>query len=174
MIKIQYFKTAFGELILGSYENKLCLCDWRFRKMRDSIDKRIKNNLKSEFIEESSEVIETCKIQLEEYFNKERKIFDLPILMVGTEFQKQVWNALIEVPYSKTSSYLDLSKKIKNPDAVRAVATANGANAIAIIIPCHRIIGSNGSLVGYAGGLRIKKKLLDLEGALDVNQLSLF
>ncbi|MCK5907412.1 MAG: methylated-DNA--[protein]-cysteine S-methyltransferase, partial [Flavobacteriales bacterium] len=152
MIKIQYFKTAFGELILGSYENKLCLCDWRFRKMRDSIDKRIKNNLKSEFIEESSEVIETCKIQLEEYFNKERKIFDLPILMVGTEFQKQVWNALIEVPYSKTSSYLDLSKKIKNPDAVRAVATANGANAIAIIIPCHRIIGSNGSLVGYAGG----------------------
>ena len=174
MIKIQYFKTAFGELILGSYENKLCLCDWRFRKMRDSIDKRIKNNLKSEFIEESSEVIETCKIQLEEYFNKERKIFDLPILMVGTEFQKQVWNALIEVPYSKTSSYLDLSKKINNPDAVRAVATANGANAIAIIIPCHRIIGSNGSLVGYAGGLRIKKKLLDLEGALDVNQLSLF
>ena len=142
--------------------------------MRDSIDKRIKNNLKSEFIEESSEVIDTCKMQLEEYFRKERRIFDLPILMVGTEFQKQVWNALIEVPYSKTSSYLDLSKKIKNPDAVRAVATANGANAIAIIIPCHRIIGSNGSLVGYAGGLRIKKKLLDLEGALDVNQLSLF
>ena len=142
--------------------------------MRDSIDKRIKNNLKSEFIEESSEVIDTCKMQLEEYFRKERRIFDLPILMVGTEFQKQVWNALIEVPYSKTSSYLDLSKKIKNPDAVRAVATANGANAIAIIIPCHRIIGSDGSLVGYAGGLGSKKKLLDLEGALDVNQLSLF
>jgi len=174
MIKIQYFKTSYGELIIGSFENRLCLCDWRYRKMRDSIDNRIKSKLNSEFVEESSEVIERCKIQLEEYFHKERTIFDLPILMVGTEFQKQVWNALIEVPYSKTASYLDLSKKIGNPDAVRAVASANGANAIAIIIPCHRIIGSDGNLVGYAGGLNTKRKLLGLEGALDRNQLSLF
>ena len=174
MIKIQYFKTTFGELILGSYENKLCLCDWRYRKMRASVDSRIKKYLNSDFIEETSEVIEECKTQLTEYFEGKRNEFDLPLHLAGTEFQKKVWDALIKVPYSETSSYLELSKDIGNIKAIRAVASANGANAIAIIIPCHRIIGSDGSLVGYAGGLSTKKKLLDLEGALNKNQLSLF
>ena len=83
--------------------------------------------------------------------------------MVGTDFQKSVWNALLKVPYGTTSSYLQLAKVINNAKAVRAVASANGANSMAIIIPCHRIIGSNGELVGYAGGLPIKKRLLTLE-----------
>ena len=142
--------------------------------MRASVDNRIKKHLNTDFVEETSEVIENCKIQLTEYFNGNREEFDMPLLMIGTEFQKNVWNALMKVPFSETSSYLELSKAIGNTKAIRAVASANGANAIAIIIPCHRIIGSDGSLVGYAGGLSTKKKLLDLEGVLNKSQLSLF
>ncbi len=101
-------------------------------------------------------------------------MFDIPLLLVGSEFQKSVWNALLQVPYGVTETYLGLSKNIENEKAIRAVASANGANAIAIIVPCHRIIGSDGSLVGYAGGLNAKRKLLNIEKALDNSQLSLF
>lgn len=164
-ISIQTFKTPFGDLILGAFENQLCLCDWKYRKMRKSIDARIQAGLKSEFIEEDSPVFAQVIDQLQEYFEGKRKTFDLPLLTVGTPFQKQVWNALLHIPFGKTASYLELSQQLGNPDAIRAVASANGANAISIIIPCHRIIGSDGSLVGYAGGLEAKKKLLKLEGA---------
>ena len=104
--------------------------------------------------------------EMNEYFEGKRKTFDIPLLMVGTAFQKSVWNGLLAVPYGTTASYLKLSKNIGNEKAVRAVASANGANAISILIPCHRIIGSNGNLVGYAGGLPAKKKLLELENNL--------
>ncbi len=173
-IKIQYFKTPFGELILGSYQEKLCLADWRYRKMRTSIDNRLKKGLNSEFKEESSEIIEKSKLQLTEYFNQERTNFDIDLLFIGTDFQKSVWKELVNIPFGKTYSYLELSKQLGNVKAIRAVATANGANAISILVPCHRIIGSDGKLVGYAGGLPAKKKLLKLEGALVNNQLNLF
>ena len=106
------------------------------------------------------------RAQLDEYFLAKRSEFNIPLLMLGTTFQKSVWNALLRIGYGKTASYLELSKIIGNEKAVRAVANANGANAIAIIIPCHRIIGSDGSLTGYAGGLALKKKLLELENNL--------
>ena len=173
-IKVEYFKSPFGELILGSYKDDLCICDWRYRKMRDSIDKRIKESLDLEFVYESSELIEKTKSQLNEYFKGERKEFELDVLMIGSEFQKSVWHALIQIPFGKTETYLGLSKKLNNEKAVRAVASANGANAISIIVPCHRIIGTNGKLVGYAGGLAVKKKLLTLENAINTSQLSLF
>ncbi len=163
-IHIQYYKTAYAEFILGSYDEKLCMVDYRYRKMRKSIDERIKKALKSEFIEKDSTVLEQSRLQLDEYFNMQRKEFGLPLLMLGTDFQKRVWEALLKVPYGTTSSYLQLAKDIGNEKAVRAVANANGANAIGIIIPCHRIIGSNGKLTGYAGGLALKKQLLELEG----------
>jgi len=162
-ICIQYHKTKIGELILGSFKEKLCLLDFNFRKMRNAVDDRIKKGLNAEFKEEDSDIIEKTRTELEEYFQGERKEFDVPIQMVGTDFQKSVWNALLKVPYGTTSSYLQLAKEINNAKAVRAVASANGANSMAIIIPCHRIIGSNGELVGYAGGLPIKKRLLTLE-----------
>jgi methylated-DNA-[protein]-cysteine S-methyltransferase len=173
-IKIQHYKSPIGELILGSFNDKLCLADWRYRKMRDRIDKRLKDGLKAEFIEETSPIIEKTIIQFTEYFTKERTKFDVDLLLVGTDFQKKVWKELIKIPYGKTNSYMDLSKKLNNIKAIRAVASANGANAISILVPCHRIIGSDGKLVGYAGGLPIKKKLLLLEGAVVENQLSLF
>ena len=165
-ISIQYYQSPVGEILLGSYNGKLCLADWKYRKMRTTIDTRIQKGLKAEYVEQSSEVIEKIITQMKEYFAGERKDFDIPLLMVGTEFQKSVWEGLIEIPYGTTASYLQLSKNIGNEKAVRAVASANGANAISIMIPCHRIIGSNGALTGYAGGLDVKKKLLELENNL--------
>ena len=167
-ISIQYYKSPIGEILLGSYDGKLCLADYRYRKMRDGIDNRIQKGLKSEYVEESTEVIEETIKQMKEYFNYERKSFTIPLLMVGTEFQKTVWQGLIDTPFGTTSSYLELAKRIGNEKAVRAVATANGANSISVMIPCHRIIGSNGDLVGYAGGLDVKRKLLEIENNLFV------
>ena len=163
IIKIQYYKSPVGEILLGSYEGKLCLADWKYRRMRTTIDKRIQKGLKAEYVEQGSEVIAKTIKQMKEYFAGERKVFDIPLLMVGTDFQKSVWDGLIKIPYGTTASYLELSKNIGNEKAVRAVANANGANAISILIPCHRIIGSDGSLTGYAGGLVAKKRLLELE-----------
>ncbi|MDP7438554.1 MAG: methylated-DNA--[protein]-cysteine S-methyltransferase [SAR324 cluster bacterium] len=162
-ICIQYHKTKIGELILGSFEGKLCLLDFNYRKMRNAVDNRIKKGLNADFIEEDSEIIEKTRTELDEYFKENRIEFDVPIQMVGTDFQKSVWKALLKVAYGTTLTYLQLAKDINNEKAVRAVAGANGANAIAIIIPCHRIIGSSGELVGYAGGLPTKKRLLTLE-----------
>ena len=174
IIKTEYFKTPIGELILGSFNDKLCLCDWRYRKMRSSIDSRLTRGINARYVEESSTLVNHTKAQLTQYFNGERHQFEIPILLIGTDFQKEVWNALLEIPYGKTNTYLQLAKDLNNENAIRAVATANGANAISIIIPCHRIIGSNGDLVGYAGGLEAKMKLLKLEKALIGNQMSLF
>ena len=170
----KYLKTPVGELILGSYNNKLCLADWRYRKMRSAIDGRIQKGLSANYEMGTSSVIEQTELQLAEYFSKTRTHFDIPLLYVGTDFQKRVWNVLTEIPYGKTETYLGLSKILGDPKAVRAVATANGANAISIIVPCHRIIGSNGDLVGYAGGLPAKKKLLILENAIKSTQLEIF
>jgi methylated-DNA-[protein]-cysteine S-methyltransferase len=163
LIQIQYFKTRYGEFILGSYDDKLCLLDFRYRKMRSTVDRRIQIGLKANYIEEDTAILENTRQQLTEYFCGERKVFSIPLLTVGTAFQKSVWQALMEIPYGNTVSYLELAESINKPAAVRAVASANGANAISIIIPCHRIIGSNGKLVGYGGGLHTKSKLLLLE-----------
>lgn len=174
-ISIQYYKTPFGELIVGSYKDELCLCDWRYRRMRNTIDNRIQKGLNAEYIEEESTVIKEAIGQLEAYSKGQLTDFDLPLNMVGTDFQKRVWEALMQIPYGQTETYLGLSQKLGDEKAVRAVASANGANAIAVIIPCHRIIGSDGKLVGYAGGLTIKKKLLQLEAPnKKSDQLSLF
>jgi methylated-DNA-[protein]-cysteine S-methyltransferase len=162
-VYIQYYKTVLGELMLGSFSGQLCLCDWRYRKLRAAIDKRIQDGLNASFEERDSMVIMDAMQQLEEYFSGDRIDFDVPLAMVGTSFQKTVWNELIKIPFGKTESYLGLSRKIGNEKAIRSVATANGANAISIFIPCHRIIGSDGKLTGYGGGLQTKRKLLQLE-----------
>lgn len=108
-------------------------------------------------------LIRKAREQLDEYFEGNRQTFDLPISLEGTVFQQQVWNALMEIPYGETRSYKDIAVAIGNPKAVRAVGMANNKNKIPVIIPCHRVIGSNGSLVGYAGGLDVKAQLLALE-----------
>ncbi len=118
------------------------------------------------------EALKAVAEQLQEYFEGQRKAFNLKLAPEGTEFQKKVWQALLEIPYGKTMSYLELSIKLGDVKAIRAVAAANGKNPLWIVIPCHRVIGSDGSLTGYAGGLHRKKWLLDHENP--VKQQSLF
>lgn len=171
-ITTQYYSTPIGELLLGEHEGKICLCDWRYRKQREAIDQRIQRFTEATYTEGSSSALEDLKLQLEEYFKKERTSFDIPLKLCGTPFQQKVWRALIDIPHGKTMSYMDLSRQLDNEKAIRAVASANGANAISILVPCHRIIGTNGELIGYAGGLPAKKSLLQLEGSF--SQLDLF
>jgi methylated-DNA-[protein]-cysteine S-methyltransferase len=174
-IHIHYYKSPLGELILGAYQDMLCLCDWRFRKMRETIDERIQNGLSSSYVEKDSATLDLTISQLDEYFQAERREFDISILFIGTEFQRKVWEALRKIPYGESRSYLELARMLGNEKAIRAVAAANGANALAIIIPCHRIVGSKGELTGYAGGLAAKQKLLRLEShAMPNQQLELF
>lgn len=166
MIRIQYYQSPCGELILGSYKGKLCLCDWQNEERRRLIDERIQKGLQAQYIEKESETITNAITQLDEYFNHRRKAFDIPLLFIGTDFQKSVWNELLNIPYGTTVSYAGFSERLGNPKAIRAVAAANGANAISIIVPCHRVIGSNQKLTGYAGGLPAKKLLLELEAPM--------
>lgn len=163
-IQIQYYHSPAGELMLGSFEDKLCLCDWMLEKRRDRIDYRIQKMLGARYTIESSAMIEKAFAELDDYFARRRTMFDIPLLFVGTDFQKRVWSKLLELPYGQTISYGEMARQLGCPKAVRAVANANGANALSIFAPCHRVIGSNSRLVGYAGGLEAKRILLELEG----------
>lgn len=171
IIQIQYYQSPCGELILGSYGKKLCLCDWTLKHRRIRIDKRIQKLWNARYETKESDVTQRAAAQLDEYFGRKRTIFDIPLLFSGTDFQKTVWNELLNIPYGTTLSYLKLAERIGNAKAVRAVACANGANPISIFVPCHRVIGSspkgviesNPKLVGYAGGLVAKKFLLEVE-----------
>ncbi len=162
-IYIQYYSSPCGELILGSFDGKLCLCDWVKDERRKLIDRRLQRALNARYEESGSEVVAKAKTQLDEYFSRRRKTFDVPLLPVGTDFQRKVWSELVKIPYGTTVSYADLSRRLGNPRAVRAVAGANGANALSVFIPCHRVVGSDGSLTGYAGGMEAKRYLLDGE-----------
>mgnify|MGYP001127896329 CR=1 FL=1 len=161
IIKVQRYESPCGLLLLGSFGDKLCLCDWQVEKHRDHVDRRLKRMLCAEFEVGTSEVIEKAARQLDEFFAGKRKEFDVPLLFVGTDFQKAVWNKLLEIPFGKTVSYGEMAQRIGMSKAVRAVANANGANSISIFAPCHRVIGSDHSLTGYGGGLPAKKFLLD-------------
>jgi methylated-DNA-[protein]-cysteine S-methyltransferase len=154
------FESPVGPLLLAGDSNALRLVS--FESSERAAPPRSDWNLdKAPF----AEVIR----QLQAYFRGELKEFDLPLAMEGTEFQRRVWNALRSIPYGETISYAQLAGRIDNPKAVRAVGMANGSNPIPIIIPCHRVIGSDGSLTGFGGGLFTKRKLLELEN----KQLSL-
>ena len=162
-IHIQLHRTEIGEVVLGSFCGRLCLLGFRGRETRRTVDDRIKKALNAESVEHDDEVLEKTGRQLDEYFEGLRRKFDIPVLMVGTDFQRRVWKALMKVPYGVTATYGQIAEDIGSPKAVRAVGNANSANPISIIVPCHRIIGSNGELVGYGGGLSVKKRLLKLE-----------
>lgn len=117
-------------------------------------------------LDQSHPVLLKAEQQLQEYFSEKRKSFSLKLNPIGTDFQKKVWQALLTIPYGETKSYLELAQQIGNAKACRAVGAANGKNPISIIIPCHRVIGTNGKLTGFAGGLETKAQLLSLEGNL--------
>jgi methylated-DNA-[protein]-cysteine S-methyltransferase len=122
-----------------------------------------KNSIPQNLTESETPLIKKAAGQIREYLDGKRQRFDLPLEVEGTEFQKAVWNALLGIPYGETRSYRQIAEQIGRPKACRGVGMANHRNPIAIIIPCHRVIGANGKLVGYAGGVDIKERLLDLE-----------
>lgn len=165
-INIQHYFSLCGELVLASYVDKLCLCDWFDSPCYERNKRRIERYLKTSFKAETSSVLEDAKRQLDEYFAGNRKAFDIPLHLVGTDFQQQVWNELLNIPYGATTSYKEIAQSVGKPKAVRAVAGAIGANGISILIPCHRVVGSDNSLTGYAGGLEAKKMLLQIEAQI--------
>ncbi|WP_394177008.1 methylated-DNA--[protein]-cysteine S-methyltransferase [Thalassotalea litorea] len=150
------FTSKFGDIALLA--NEQGLTELSFQQGNVPID------IKAEYQHAPEKFAKVCQ-QLTEYFDGKRTEFSVKLAPVGTQFQKQVWRALQKIPFGNTCSYGELANSIDNPKAVRAVGTANGANKIAIIIPCHRVIGANKTLTGYAGGLDLKAKLLSLEGA---------
>ena len=162
-IIIKRYEAPCGTLVLGSYDDRLCLCDWLVERHRAIVDRRLSRILDSGFCEGTSPVIEQAEKELNEYFCGKRKDFNIPLLFIGTDFQKKVWTELLEIPYGTTVSYAELAKRIGMPKACRAVSNANGANSISIFAPCHRVIGSDHSLTGYGGGLETKQALLQLE-----------
>jgi len=162
-VNIQHHQTEIGELVLGSFGGRLCLLGFGDRDSGRAVDGRIKKGLDAEFVDQSDEVLEQTMKQVGEYLNGNRQEFDIPLLMIGTDFQRRVWKALMRVPYGATSTYGQIAEDIGTPRAVRAVGNANRANPISIIVPCHRVIGSDGGLVGYGGGLSVKRRLLELE-----------
>lgn len=162
-IRLQTYASPCGELLLGSYADKLCLCDWRAGARHARVMARVQRYLQASFTEGPSELSRLAAQELDEFFAKRRQVFDLPLLFAGTDFQQKVWRNLLKIPYGQTLSYRQTANLLGMPEAVRAIANANGANALSIIVPCHRVIGHNGSLTGYGGGLAAKRFLLELE-----------
>ncbi|MDE6653701.1 MAG: methylated-DNA--[protein]-cysteine S-methyltransferase [Muribaculaceae bacterium] len=162
-IIIRHIPTPAGGMILGSIGDALCLSDWSLSHRRQSTDRRISHLLGSTFRIGTSPVIEHAISELEEYFAGKRREFDITLRLCGTEFQTRVWRALTCIPYGTTTTYAALAASIGRSGSSRAVANAVGANPVSIILPCHRVIGSDGSLTGYAGGLPAKRLLLSLE-----------
>jgi methylated-DNA-[protein]-cysteine S-methyltransferase len=160
---MQRHATPCGEVVLASVGTELCLCDWNRMPCAAKNIRRMVRLLGAEVTEEPSAVIVRTEQELDEYFAGRRRTFDIPLHTVGTDFQKRVWDALTEIPFGETRTYKDIAVRVGNPAGVRAVAGAIGANGISILIPCHRVIGSDGSLTGFAGGINAKRILLELE-----------
>lgn len=150
MEKIYFYEnTPVGRLCIGERDGAITRVTW--------------HQIPKVFVLEETELIRTCKQQIDEFFEGKRKTFDLPLAPAGTAFQKRVWDALKEIPYGETRSYKEIAIAVGSPKGCRSVGMANNKNPIAIIVPCHRVVGSNGKLVGYAGGMDAKSFLLELE-----------
>ncbi len=163
IILINRLTTPLGPMFICATDFGVCLLEFVDRKMLETEFKDLQLKLKANIVVGENEHIKQAKIELTEYFNGTRKIFDVKLDSPGTEFQQLVWANLLKINYGKTSTYQQQAINIKNPKAIRAVASANGHNRISILVPCHRVIGKDGKLTGYGGGLERKKWLLDHE-----------
>jgi methylated-DNA-[protein]-cysteine S-methyltransferase len=153
-----YYNSPVGDLLIESEDEKITTVNF-LKTSRQEI--------------QLTPVIEQCMLELDEYFFKGRKFFSVEIALHGSQFQVRVWNELLTIPYGRTASYLAIATQLGDANLIRAVGLANGQNPIAIIVPCHRVIGNNGDLIGYGGGLDKKEWLLNHEGAI-AEQLKLF
>ncbi len=155
--------TPLGPMIAGATVGGICLLEFTDRRRLERELVELQKSLGATLLFGRTKHLEALEKQLAEYFSGQRRRFDLPLVMPGTEFQQEAWRGLLKVPFGNTRSYAQQAVSIRNARAVRAVALANGRNRISIVVPCHRIIGSDGSLTGYGGGLWRKKYLLDFE-----------
>lgn len=158
MIVYQFIESPVDPLLLAADERGLHLIE--FHAPRHPMSQL------ADWKEGDNPVLQSARMQLHDYFDGTRQEFDLPLAPHGTEFQVTVWNALAGIPYGQTISYAQLAQRVGRPSAMRAVGAANGRNPLPIVLPCHRVIGANGSLTGFGGGLPTKQFLLELEGAI--------
>ena len=163
IINADRIATPVGPMLACATEEHLCLLEFADRPMLETQLKRLRRYVGGNLIPGPNRILERTRTQLDEYFEGQRVRFDLPLLLEGSSFQKLVWEALLTIPYGRTSTYSELARSIGRPRAVRAAGTANGDNRLAIVIPCHRIIRTDGSLGGYGGGRWRKRFLLTLE-----------
>ena len=169
--RVAELDTAIGDMVAAATETHLLLLEFAHRRTLDLQLEHAARATGARFGPGDSPILDQLRTELAEYFAGQRRAFDVPLRTPGTGFQMRVWAELRRIPYGATTTYGRLATTIGNPSAVRAVARANGDNRMAIIVPCHRVIGSDGSLTGYGGGLWRKKKLLDLEARTDALRL---
>lgn len=163
VVFVTEYESPCGVLLLGGLGDRLCMCDWKNGKNHGLVERRLRQSLNVCFSPGITEVTEHAATQLDEYFAGRRREFSVPLLFAGTEFQQEVWREMLNVGYGETVSYGELARRIGRPRSVRAVANACGGNAISVLAPCHRVVGSDGRLTGYAGGVEVKEALLALE-----------
>jgi AraC family transcriptional regulator, regulatory protein of adaptative response / methylated-DNA-[protein]-cysteine methyltransferase len=163
IIDLKRIETPLGTMLVCATNQGICLLEFTDRKMLETELKSIAKLLNATIIQGNNKHFDTLEIELLEYFNGKRTAFSVPLHTPGSEFQNKVWTALQRIPYGQTKSYKEQAITIGNPESVRAVANANGMNRISILVPCHRVIGSDRQLTGYGGGIWRKKYLLELE-----------
>ena len=164
VIEVSRVPTPLGPMLAAASSTELVLLDFVDRRALPTQVHRIRERMGAVFVPGRNRLIDQAAQELSEYFSEGRRDFSSPLAMPGTDFQQDVWRALLEIPYGQTRSYGELARALGRPGAQRAVGLANGHNALAIVVPCHRVVGAGGKLVGYGGGLWRKQRLLELEG----------
>ena len=162
--RVARIASPLGAMIAAAVDDRLCLLEFADRQGLPGQVRRVARRLDVSFTPGSTPVVDELQAQLAGYFSGARRSFDVPLTLAGTAFQKAVWRSLREIPWRETRSYAEVAREIGRPGAVRAVGSANGANALAVVVPCHRVVGADGSLSGYGGGVWRKRRLLELEG----------
>jgi len=164
-ICLQSYNSPVGRLVIGDHEGRLCLCDWAASPRHQATLRRVASMLKSSTEPRSTDLTLRAVGELEEYFSGQRRQFDLPTALRGTPFQMDVWRELMRIEFGQTVTYGELASRIGHPRAMRAVGLAVRMNPLSVIVPCHRVVGAGGKLVGYAGGVETKRALLRIENA---------
>ena len=166
IIDLKRIETPIGTMFAAAVDEGICMLEFTDRKMLETEFKDLAKSLNATIVQGENRHFKTLEQELSEYFQGKRKKFTVPLSPVGTDFQKSVWQVLMKIPYGETWNYKKQSEVLGDVKKVRAVANANGMNKISILIPCHRVIGSNGTLTGYGGGIWRKQKLLELEKSI--------
>lgn len=165
-IILAHYESPVGTMEIGDLDGKICICDWSAAKQACTINHRMLRYLDATLVEGSTELTDSTVRQLNDYFAGSLHNFEIPVLFAGSEFQCRVWTELMRIGYGMRISYGELSHRIGNAKAVRAVANACASNPLSIIVPCHRVIGVKSELTGYRGGVSAKMYLLDLEARI--------